>query len=131
MRTRNARRRSVAGFTLVELLASLAIAAIILAALSGVVHTALAARDDGDLRNTLAEDAGFAMERLVRAVSRSPRLLIPMVDKTSIRQHAFDELCRQIRESEAPKPSARISTLKEAERSAIAQQRQISPGGSR
>ena len=47
------------------------------------------------------------------------------LDKTEIQQKAYDELCRQIREVEAPKPSARISTLREAQRSTIAQHRQI------
>ena len=49
------------------------------------------------------------------------------LDKTEIQKQAYDELCRQIREIEAPKPSSRISTLKDAERSAIAQQRGIEP----
>ena len=49
------------------------------------------------------------------------------LDKTDIQKQAYEELCRQIREVEAPKPSARISTLKDAERSTIAQQRQIEP----
>ena len=47
--------------------------------------------------------------------------------KTEIQKQAYEELCRQIREVEAPKPSSRISTLKDAERSTIAQQRQVEP----
>ena len=49
------------------------------------------------------------------------------LDKTEIQRQAYDELCRQIQEVEAPKPSSRISTLKDAERSTIAQQRGIEP----
>ena len=49
------------------------------------------------------------------------------LDKTEIQKQAYEELCRQIREVDAPKPSARISTLKDGERSTIAQQRQIAP----
>jgi len=49
------------------------------------------------------------------------------LDKTDIPQEAYEELCRQIREVEAPRPSTRISTLKDAERSTIAQQRQLEP----
>ena len=49
------------------------------------------------------------------------------LDKAKIQQQAYDELCRQIREVEAPRPSARISTLREAQRSTVAQQRQIEP----
>ena len=49
------------------------------------------------------------------------------LDKTEIQKQAYEELCRNIREVDAPKPSARISTLKDAERSSIAQQRQVDP----
>ena len=49
------------------------------------------------------------------------------LDKDSIQRTAYRELCRQIREIEAPKPSARISTLKDIERSAVAEQRQVKP----
>ena len=49
------------------------------------------------------------------------------LDKNAIQRKAYDELCRQIREVEAPKPSARISTLKDIERSAVAEQRQVKP----
>ena len=49
------------------------------------------------------------------------------LDKTEIQKQAYDELCRKIREVEAPKPSSRISTLKDAERSTIAQQRGTEP----
>lgn len=49
------------------------------------------------------------------------------LDKTEIQEQAYEELCRKIREVEAPKPSSRISTLKDADRSTIAQQRGIEP----
>ena len=49
------------------------------------------------------------------------------LDKHSLQRTAYNELCRQIREVEAPKPSARISTLKDIERSAVAEQRQVKP----
>ena len=47
------------------------------------------------------------------------------LDKTEIQSQAYDELCRQIREVEAPKPSTRFSTLKDAERTTVAQLRQV------
>ena len=53
------------------------------------------------------------------------------LDKTEIQKQAYDEICRQIRELDAPKPSTRFSTLKDAERSTIAQQRQIESSGLR
>ena len=49
------------------------------------------------------------------------------LDRTEIQKKAYEDLCKQIREVEAPKPSSRLSTLKDAERSTIAEQRQIEP----
>ena len=49
------------------------------------------------------------------------------LDRTEIQKQAYEELCRQIREVEAPKPSARVSTLQPAERSTIALHRQVEP----
>ena len=49
------------------------------------------------------------------------------LDKTEIQQKSLEELCRRIREEEAPKPSTRISTLEDAIQSTIVQQRQIEP----
>ena len=49
------------------------------------------------------------------------------LDKTKIQKQAYDELCRQIREVDAPKPSTRFSTLQDAQRSTVAEQRQIEP----
>ena len=49
------------------------------------------------------------------------------LDKTEIQKQAYDELCRQIREVDAPKPSTRFSTLQDAERTTVAGQRKIEP----
>ena len=49
------------------------------------------------------------------------------IDKTAIQKQAYDELCRQIRETDAPKPSTRFSTLQDAQRSTVAELRQIEP----
>ena len=49
------------------------------------------------------------------------------LDKTEIQRQAYDELCRQIRELDAQKPSTRFSTLNDVERSTVAEQRQIEP----
>ena len=43
------------------------------------------------------------------------------LDKSDIQKRGYDELCRRIRESDAPKPSTRFSTLQDAERSTIAE----------
>ena len=53
------------------------------------------------------------------------------LDKTEIQKQAYDELCRQIREVDAPKPSTRFSTLNDTERSAVAHLRKIPPHGLR
>ena len=53
------------------------------------------------------------------------------LDKTEVQKQAYDELCRQIREVDAPKPSTRFSTLKDSERSTVGQLRQIEPNGLR
>ena len=47
------------------------------------------------------------------------------LDKTTIHEKAYEEVCRDIREIDAPKPSDRISTLANAERTTVSQQRQV------
>ena len=49
------------------------------------------------------------------------------LDKSGIQKQTYDELCRQVREVDAPKPSARFSTLSNVQRSSIAQRRRIEP----
>lgn len=68
------------GFTLVELLTALAIAALLFAALSGIVGESLQRRDVAHERNELSRQAAFAMERMVYAVSHTRLLLLPLND---------------------------------------------------
>lgn len=68
------------GFTLIELLTALALAAILLAALGGVVGEGLQQRDIAHERNELSRQAAFAMARMVYAVSHSRWLLLPLED---------------------------------------------------
>ena len=49
------------------------------------------------------------------------------LEKKTIQQSAYHELLRQIREVDAPKPSARISTLNASQQTAVANQRKIGP----
>lgn len=77
---RSRKARSNAGFTLVEVLIAVTTAALLVAGLSSAIDVGLAARADARQRNALARDARFAMERMVRAVSGAPELLIPMVE---------------------------------------------------
>ena len=69
-----------AGFTIVELLTAVALAALIFAAISGLVNNVFYASDTVDERNRLLQQARFAMDRIVRATSHSPKLLLPFPD---------------------------------------------------
>ena len=68
------------GMTLVELLLTVAIAAIIIAGLAGVVGQALQTEDATRQRNDLTQQARFAMQRMVAAVQGTRRLLLPLAD---------------------------------------------------
>lgn len=59
---------------------SLAIAALIIAGLSGVVGQALQSQDAVSASNQLTRDARFAMQRMLRTVAASRRLLLPLSD---------------------------------------------------
>lgn len=72
--------RRTAGFTIIELLVSLTIGALLLTALAGLVDTALATRDDTRLGNDALQDARFAMQRMVTATRDTDRLLLPLAD---------------------------------------------------
>jgi prepilin-type N-terminal cleavage/methylation domain-containing protein len=67
-------------FTLIELLTSLALAAMILAATTSLVENALGTDATVSERNRLQQEARFAMGRMVRATSRTRRLLLPAID---------------------------------------------------
>ncbi|MCZ6853900.1 MAG: prepilin-type N-terminal cleavage/methylation domain-containing protein [Gammaproteobacteria bacterium] len=68
------------GFTLVEILLSLAIGAILLTALADVVAQSLHAGDRIQRQQQLATEARFALRRMVNAVGVTPRLLLPSPD---------------------------------------------------
>ena len=59
---------------------ALAIAALIIAGLSGVVGQALQSQDAVSETNKLTRDARFAMQRMLHTVSSSRRLLLPLKD---------------------------------------------------
>ncbi len=65
------------GFTLVEMLIAISLAAILMAGLNGVIGQALSIQDAVSERNDLTQQARFAMEQMVRAVSHSQKLLLP------------------------------------------------------
>lgn len=71
------------GFTLLEILISLAIASVLIAAISGVVSTALKAEQSTRLQNDTLQQARFAMQRMSRAVTKSRRLLLPLGENSA------------------------------------------------
>lgn len=72
------RQRQQHGLSLVELLAALGIAALIFAALAGVITQALETERVVRSHNDLHQQAGFAMQQMVQAVSHSQRLMLPL-----------------------------------------------------
>ena len=70
------------GFTLVEMLIAISLAAILMAGLNGVIGQALSIQDAVSERNDLTQQARFAMDQMVRLAGHSPQLLLPMADKT-------------------------------------------------
>jgi prepilin-type N-terminal cleavage/methylation domain-containing protein len=74
------------GYTLVELLVALAMAALLMAGLAGVTGNALRISDAGRERLELNRQARFAMDRIVRMVSHSPGLVLPLADNPATAQ---------------------------------------------
>jgi prepilin-type N-terminal cleavage/methylation domain-containing protein len=69
------------GFTLIELLVATALAALLIVGLGGVVGQVATTRDAVQDKNDLTRQARFAMEQMVRSVSHSRLLLLPLNDK--------------------------------------------------
>jgi prepilin-type N-terminal cleavage/methylation domain-containing protein len=66
------------GLTLLEILIAVAIAGVLITALSGVINTALNAGQSTHMQNDTLQQARFAMQRMSRAVSKSRQLRIPL-----------------------------------------------------
>ena len=81
------------GFTLLEMLLALAIGAVLVAALGGVVSTALQANAEAEGRREVSREARFAMERMTRAVRKASVLLLPLVDNpTTVQNESVREV---------------------------------------
>lgn len=80
-------------FTLIELLIAIALAAIILVSLTGLVKNAVGNDAVVQERNQLARDARFAVDRMSRAISDTRYLYLPMPDKpdTDWRENVREE----------------------------------------
>ena len=72
--------RRQAGISIVELLASLAIAALLLAGIQQLIAAGMATRDELEAQTELNREARFAMARMVAAVRETNRLLLPLAD---------------------------------------------------
>lgn len=71
-------KRHAAGFTLTEVLVTVAILALILVGIAGVLEQALRAESATRERNDLTRQARFAMDRMTAAVSGTRLLMLPL-----------------------------------------------------
>ncbi len=85
--------RKQLGVTLLELLIAVALGALIIAGMSAVMGELTQAQAAIQERNRLTENGRFAMERMVRALSHSRHLLLPLADKpaTDWRENVREE----------------------------------------
>jgi prepilin-type N-terminal cleavage/methylation domain-containing protein len=83
----------IGGFTLIEVLISMMLGALIVTVVASVVSELSDARAAVQERGQLTEDAHFAMTRMARAVRQSRTLLLPQQDKpaTGWRENVRDE----------------------------------------
>ena len=99
--------RSVqAGYTLVELVVSVAIAAMLLTGLQQLLGVGMSAMEMAEDRTDLARQGRFAMARMATAVRGSDRLLVPLVDNPATN---YDENVRE--QTIPPSPPQGSSTL--------------------
>jgi len=68
------------GLTLIEVLVSLILAALVLSAFSGLASRALEVERQSNARNELLSEARFAMQRMTTAVLGTSRLMLPLAD---------------------------------------------------
>jgi type II secretory pathway pseudopilin PulG len=87
------RRTRESGLTLVEVLGSLAIGALLFAALAGVALQSTRALEAATSSADVAQDAQFALDRMVDAVRASRKLLIPMPERAAT---AYSESQRNV-----------------------------------
>ncbi len=81
------------GMTLIELTAAVAMTAMLIAGLGGIVSQALQVQKTTERRNNLSADARFAMQRMTDAARGSRLLILPLKDKpaTPWREHVREQ----------------------------------------
>jgi prepilin-type N-terminal cleavage/methylation domain-containing protein len=101
-------RRDQSGFTLLEILVSLMIGALIVTILAAAVSKLTASRTALQEQGKLADDARFAMDRMVRAVRGSRDLILPQLDRpdTDWREHVREETIP----ASTPEGSSKLAT---------------------
>lgn len=85
-------RSSQSGYTLVELVISMGIAALLLTGLQQLLSNGITTMELVDKRTDLARQARFAMARMVDSVRNTDRLLIPLANNPAT---TFDENVRE------------------------------------
>ena len=85
-------RTSQAGYTLIELVVSIGIAAMLLTGLQQLLGVGIQTMEVVEERTEQAREARFAMSRMVDAVHQSDRLLIPLANNPAT---TFDENVRE------------------------------------
>lgn len=96
------------GFTIIELLISLALAALLMTAMTGLINGVFETRDDTAVRSAATREARFAMQRMVTAVLGTQRLLLPLADNpnTNWREHVREQTVP----ASAPEGSSTLAT---------------------
>jgi prepilin-type N-terminal cleavage/methylation domain-containing protein len=81
---------SSSGFTLLELLISIAILSIIMIGLHQVIGTALSAHRQTTEKNELLAQARYAVERMVMFVQETDQIEVPSVDRLVVSERLLD-----------------------------------------
>lgn len=98
------------GFTLIELVVSVAMGALILAAMSSLLDQALQADDYVSVQNDRQQDARFAMQRMATAVLGTHLLILPTADNPNTTTHPLNAAVlwnENIREQTVPATTGR------------------------
>lgn len=97
--------RQSQGLTLVELVVSVAMGAVILAALSGLLNQTLRADTQAGTQNDRTQDARFAVQRMASAVAQSNLLILPTADNPNTTTHPLNpavQWIESVREQSVP-----------------------------
>lgn len=96
------------GFTLLELLFSLALVALLMTGLVSLFDQALQAQRIGQQRNDLLNQARFAMQRMVSVTRSSTKLILPLVDNPATGWR--EDHRQQSVPSQPPEPGSTLAT---------------------